>query len=293
MPVKPTVTIIIPTYKRTDKLIKCLESIRKSSYQKTEVIVVNDNPNEDLRHQLNGVKIRLFQNKRELYWTRCRNKGAKLARGRILFFVDDDNILEKHAIERLVRKYDSLSHTGLLGPIMYKADGSLWFYGATETWINPYAKKVPEKALTRELIETDVIPNAYMISRALYSKIGMEDPDFLYHEEVDLAQRLKFSGYKNFIYTKAKTVHDLGNSASRLNVLRAYITIKSHIMIERKYAPLGRLILFVLIFLTVNTLYYLLYKIPTSAGTGKLELYKAYVKGFKDGLNYPSSKLRS
>ncbi len=273
----PLVSVIVPTYKRPEKLIRCLESVFKSTYKNMEIIVINDDPKNNLRPIIKKFKIRLIQHKKERYWVRSRNEGAKLANGRLLFFIDDDNIIKIDTIKKLVKKYTNSENIGVLGPLMLNKDKSLWFYGAKANWINPYPKPVNVSELKMDLIETDVIPNAYMISKLLYFSVGMEDPKFLHHEEFDLAQRLKRKGFKNYIYTKAITVHDHGGVATHINPFRLRIIIEGHIMIERRYAPKSKLFLFLLFFLPINTLYYFFYKIPFKLSGSKINYYKAYI----------------
>jgi len=280
---KPLVSVIIPTYNRKEKLTHCLDSIFNNTYKDLEVIVINDNPKEDLADYLSRFNIKLIQHKKEKYWVLSRNEGAKVAKGKILFFIDDDNILEPNTISLMVKKYSELKKIGLLGPLMYNTDKTLWFYGAKTNWINPYAKPVSRTNLKKDLIETDVIPNAYMISKRLYLKIGMENPIFLHHEELDLAERLKRNGYQNYIYTKASTVHDHGGVVTHINPFRLYIVTKGHITIERKYAPRWKFVIFVLIYLPINMAFYFFYKIPFILSRNKLDYYKSYINGLKDG----------
>ena len=44
---KGLVSVIIPTYKRTDKLLRAVKSVCEQSYKYLEVLVVNDNENDD------------------------------------------------------------------------------------------------------------------------------------------------------------------------------------------------------------------------------------------------------
>ncbi len=287
------VSIIIPTYKRPEKLVRCLESVFKSTYKNIETIVINDNPRSDLNSVIKKFKIRLIQHKREIYLAKSKNEGARLAKGRILFFVDDDNILDKSAIENLVSKYISMKNAGLIGPLMYNSYGDLWFYGGRATWINPNVKPVPKTELNKELIETDAIPNAYMISKELYHKIGGEDPNFQIHSEPDLAQRLKLAGYKSYIYTKAVTIHDIGKGSITLidrSPYRMYATVMCNFLIEKKYAPKAKFLLFLFVFVPVHMVLYLLYYIPFKA-KNRREYYKAYLKGLKRGLSRKVSNL--
>ncbi len=286
---QPLVSVIIPTYNRTKKLKKCINSIIKGNYKNLEIIVINDKPHQDIRGVIKSLKcrIKLIQHKEEKFWVFSRNEGAKLATGKLLFFVDDDNILYKDTIAELVDKYmyleSSNAKIGLLGPIMLNRDGSLWFWGSKANWINPYPKPVEKNYLENELIETDTIPNAYMISKKKFLNFGMEDERLLHHEDTDLAQRLKLNGFKNFIYTKAKIVHNHGGIISHITPKRLYIIMKSHIIIEKRYAPTYRYLLFLFVFLPVNTAYYFLYKIPFLLKQSKVEYIKNYIRGVIDG----------
>lgn len=284
----PLVSIIIPTYKRQDKLIRCVKSVFDSTYKNIEAIVINDDPKSDLKYVLNVLKhkINLVQHKHERYWVKSRNEGARMAKGELLFFLDDDNILNKNAISLLVSRYKKTKNVGLMGPIMYDKFGNLWFYGGKATWINPNVTPVSKGKLKKELIETDAIPNAYMISKNLYLRIGGEDPNFPTHEEFDLAQRLKGAGYKNYIYTKAKTIHDIGKI--KINLIdkppyRMYVTVMCNFLIERKYAPSFKFLIFLIIFVPVHAVLYLLFYIPFKSNNKKA-YYKAYFNGFKKGV---------
>ena len=283
---EPLVSVIIPTYNRPEKLTRCLESVFKSTYKNLEMIVINDYPKNNLKLQLKKFKIHLIQHKKELHLIKSRNEGARSARGEILFFVDDDNVLNKSTIENLVSKYNKIKNAGIIGPLMYNSSGDLWFYGGKATWINPNVKPVSKKELNKELIETDAIPNAYMISKKIYLQIGGEDPIFQIHSEPDLAQRLKLAGYNNYIYTKAIIIHDIGKRSTNLidrSPYRMYATVMCNFLIEKKYAPKSKFLLFLLSFVPVHIILYLLYYIPFKA-KNKREYYKAYLKGLKKGV---------
>ncbi len=290
---EPCLSVIIPTYNRPEKLIRCLKSVFNSTYKNIEVIVINDYPKSNLKPLLNEFKICLIQHKKEQYLIKSRNEGAELAKGKMLFFLDDDNIINRTSIKSLVSKYLKTKNIGLLGPLMYNSFGDLWFYGGTATWINPNLKPVPKSELKHDLIETDGIPNAYLVSKKLYTKIGGEDPNLPTHSEPDLAQRFKRVGYKNYIYPKATIMHDIGKK--NINLIdrppyRTYITVKCNFFLEKRYAPKLKFLLFLFGFVPVHMILYLLYYIPFKANN-KREYYRAYLKGLKEGLSIKANKL--
>lgn len=275
----PLVSIIIVTYNRHKKLLRCISSINKSKFKDFEVIVINDKPNDNLEHLLKNFNLTLINHKKEKLWVKSRNEGAKLSKGQLLLFIDDDNIISPHTVGLLAQKYMQLQNNarvGLLGPLMYNKDKTLWFWRARWNQINPYPIPVNKKEITsKELIETDTIPNAYLISKKLYFDVGMEDTNFLHNEDTELTQRLKKYGHKSYIYTKAKLVHDHGGIISHLTPFRVYNVIKSNIMLEKNYVTRYRYALFLTLYLPINMLlYYFIYKIPLKINGNRLAYYK-------------------
>ena len=98
---KPYVSIIVPTYKRPNKLIQTIKSVKKQTFRNWELIVIDDNnfgnkyfvETEKImsRYELD-LKIRFFQNKKNKGACAARNLGIKKAKGELIAFLDDDDI---------------------------------------------------------------------------------------------------------------------------------------------------------------------------------------------------------
>ncbi|MEM3908056.1 MAG: glycosyltransferase family 2 protein [Nitrososphaerota archaeon] len=281
----PLVSVIVPTYRRHEKLKNCLDSLSKSSYKNIEVIVVNDDPNDDLKDFVEQYGARYIQNQAEGFVIKCRNIGAKMSKGEILFFVDDDNVFEPDTISSLVKKYVVTEKIGLIGPLMFDSDGELWFWGSRLSWFKPFPSKQSVDFSDGELIRTDVVPNAYMIYRDLYFKIGGEDESLLfYDEELDLAVRLKNSGFISYIYTGSKIVHDYGHLFEHISSFRLFANFRSMLIVERRYANMLQFTIFFVYFVGY-ALFYALYRIPYSMHVkNKHEYYSSMFRGIKEGL---------
>lgn len=98
----PEVSIIIPTYKRTEKLRRALESIELACALSHETIVVDDCPNGSAA----AVSIHfgakyVCKAGRERGQSRSRNLGMKLALGRFLVFLDDDDFFVLNGVDIL------------------------------------------------------------------------------------------------------------------------------------------------------------------------------------------------
>lgn len=276
------VSVIIPTYKRLPKLKKCIESIKKSTYKNIEIIVVNDDPEVDISEQL-PKDIIFLQNKKQSYAALSRNEGAKISKGKFLLFVDDDNIVKRNTIKKLINAFKENKKTGVLGPLMYNKNGDIWFYGAKTNLITFNPKKLNINVLKNKFIETDVVPNFYLVDSNIFKKFKGHDYKRypMQSEEFEFQYRLKLSGYKNFIFTGTSIIHDYGKLSLHLNPKRLYFLLRSSIFFERDYAPLYKKLIFGG-FIIIHMVYYFLVYIPRT--NNKKEYYKKYISGLLDGI---------
>jgi glycosyltransferase involved in cell wall biosynthesis len=100
----PTISVIIPVHNSAVYLNSCLEAVAASDYRSYECIVVNDGSTDGSQ----GLAARFATRIVDLPEGPCgpayaRNRGAAIARGSILCFVDADVLLDPGAL-RLVAK---------------------------------------------------------------------------------------------------------------------------------------------------------------------------------------------
>lgn len=112
----PLVTVVIPTYKRTDYLSLTLVSIHQQTFQDFEIIVVDDgspgNENFLLCEQFEKVKYIKIENSGGP--ARPRNVGIKEARGSYIAFVDDDDIWLPNKLKTQVEILKTYDDYGLV-----------------------------------------------------------------------------------------------------------------------------------------------------------------------------------
>lgn len=90
----PTVSVIVPTYNRPDRLREALESVLAQTFQDFEVIVVNDGTVDVtavLAGLAHGGRITCIQHDRNRGLAAARNTGLRLARGTYIAYLDDDD----------------------------------------------------------------------------------------------------------------------------------------------------------------------------------------------------------
>ena len=92
-------SIIVPTHKRSEQIVQCLESISMINYPKDcfEVIVIDDGytlPNDFIAHFEVYFSLTFFQ-QNQSGPAKARNKGASLSNFEYLVFLDDDCQVDK------------------------------------------------------------------------------------------------------------------------------------------------------------------------------------------------------
>lgn len=106
---KYSVSIIIPTYRRDDFLLKTLTSLRFQTFKDFEVLVCDDGGDTDQTKNICAefssyfpIKYLRQENMENLYNpAAARNMGAKNSRGKYLFFLDCDIILPPEILKRM------------------------------------------------------------------------------------------------------------------------------------------------------------------------------------------------
>ncbi len=141
------VSVVVCTYamERYDVFSECVDSVLAQSYEPLEVVIVVDgNPEvfdrvkSDFGHHDDLV---LHDNDKNRGISYSRTKGAELASGDVVAFIDDDGVAEPEWIETLVETYESTDAVAVGGyvapdwvtekPEFFPAE-FYWLVGCTE-----------------------------------------------------------------------------------------------------------------------------------------------------------------
>ena len=104
----PLITVVIPCYNQGNYLLDALQSICASTYQRLEVLVIDDGsthtsaPTKHLHLPFNNLRF-IFQPNRGVSHT--RNRGMKEAHGEFIFFLDADDLLAPHYLEHAITRF--------------------------------------------------------------------------------------------------------------------------------------------------------------------------------------------
>lgn len=184
--------------------------------------MVDDASNEPASVALaNVVGLRIVRNESNLGFIRSCNRGAELARGDILIFLNNDTLVTGGWLTALAGALRE-PQVGLAGAKLVFPDGSLQEAGGI-VWRNGMAANYgrnddPGKPQYNYLRDADYCSGACLaIYRALFLALGGFDEHFApaYYEDTDLAMRVRAAG-KRVVYQPAATVvHFEGVSSGR------------------------------------------------------------------------------
>jgi GT2 family glycosyltransferase len=303
-PNSPAVSVIIPTFNRKDMVSRLIDSIVNSSYKDLEIIVVDDcstdGTPDHIRKNYPGVHLTI--NTEKGYLAGSRNNGAKMALGRYLLFIDDDNELHPKCIEILSNFMDGNPKCGICGPFIYyfgKKD-VVRFAGVTRVGA---LTKIVGLNMKRERVEkefpevnaSDDIPNSLMVRREIVYKYGIyfDRKNFpIHYDESDFAKRAISHGYQVFVLRSAETYHDenivfgLDGLLRNLNLntpMRAYYTIRGKMMFHKIYSSRPAFIAIFLVSILPIALFEMTVILVFAHGKEKMDIAWSYLKGIIDG----------
>ncbi|MBI2430720.1 MAG: glycosyltransferase family 2 protein [Candidatus Levybacteria bacterium] len=254
---QPLVSIIIVYYKVRQELVDCLFSIEKSKTKISHEIIVVDNDEEptikkDLKQKF--PQVQYIDVGKNIGFGAANNKGAKAAKGKFLFFLNPDTLVERDTIDELINFIKKEKNIGIVSPLFldsknrpyplqgsatltpFRAISCLSFINklfpnnmvARKYWYLDWDKKQPK--------EVDVMPGtAFLIRKKLFEEIGgFDERFFLFFEENDIAMKVKKKGFRIVLLPHAKVVHLWGMSAKNKSGIKQ-IFRRSRFLYFQKY----------------------------------------------------------
>lgn len=176
------VSIIITTKNEGSIIVVLLNSIKKQTYKKIEVILVDNNSTDntiEIAKKFQKIKIYSFGPERSAQ----RNYGAKKSRGKYLFFLDADMELSPDVVKDCVEVFEKGKLSGVVIPEQSIATN---FWGMVKAF---------ERSFYGE--KGDPITDAArFFSRKVFIRAGGYDESITGPEDWDLPDRIREAGYR-------------------------------------------------------------------------------------------------
>lgn len=218
---KPLVSVIIPVYGQCAVTVRCLESIVQNMPKASfEIIVMNDCSPDNSKKILEKIEgIRLISNAKNLGFIRSCNAGAKEARGKYLYFLNNDVEVTSDWMDALLRTFENFPKVGLVGSKLVYPDGKLqeaggivWKDGSAWNFGRGQNPMLPRYNYVRE---TDYCSGAsIMLPKKLFEEIGNFDERYIpaYYEDSDLCFEVRKKGYRVMYQPASMIIHYEGVS---------------------------------------------------------------------------------
>ena len=178
------VSIIVVTYNNIDYNKLCLQSIlEKTDYPDYEVIVVDNastDATQDYLLSLEDKRIKIILNQNNEGFARANNIGIKEASGEYLVFLNNDTVVTKGWISKLVNYLDGHPEIGLIGPVTNFC-GNEAKIDVTYTTLEEMDKFAYHYTKSNEGIFSDIRMLAFYcvgIRRDTLDKVGLLDENF-------------------------------------------------------------------------------------------------------------------
>ncbi|MBU3958996.1 MAG: glycosyltransferase family 2 protein [Candidatus Omnitrophica bacterium] len=219
--VYPKVSIIVLNYNGIKFLEDCFTSLRKVVYPNYEVIMVdNASHDESVAYVTkNFPEVKILRNQENIGFAAGNNRGARIAKGKYLFFLNNDTKVKPDFLNFLV---DAAQEDSTIGICACKI---LTFEGKEEAAIN-YTCDGQDVGCTGR--SSDIYGwqgwegpvffaegSALFIRRDIFDQLGgFDERHFIFLEDLDLAWRAQLLGFKVKAVPQAQIYHFAGGTVT-------------------------------------------------------------------------------
>lgn len=182
---KNKVSVIIPTYRRKQTVIRAIQSVLKQTYQDIEILIIDDNSDTvysvyltNYIKSLNNEKIIYLKNEKHKNGACARNFGIKRATGEYVAFLDDDD--EWHP-DKLTKQMKYINDN--------KIDGLSTYYSI---YCENLLVKKCKKFNTRELLykvfkrEVSIYTSSLLFKKRSLIDINGFNEELIRHQDIQL-----------------------------------------------------------------------------------------------------------
>jgi GT2 family glycosyltransferase len=260
----PVVYVVILNWNGWNDTIKCIDSLKESSYSNIFIVIIdNASSNNSIYQILDHIKnlnnTLLIQNSVNSGFAAGNNIGIKYAimkKADYIFVLNNDTIIHPDCIQNLVNYAEKNQDSGLFGPKIYDMGSKIYHEWAVRDRFNIFSILVVMTPIRRLIYRTSLyksffhveeepssvyaIPGSAMFFRAkIIESIDLFDEyTFLYWEEYIIAEKLLEINSLTKLVPSAIIWHKLSASITKIGARIFIENVRSERYFYQKYLKL-------------------------------------------------------
>lgn len=235
-PPEAELAVVIVNYNAGEYLERCLASLQTHRGDLELDVLVIDNASHDGSHLAAAAAhpwVRLIENPTNVFLSPAWNQGARETAAPYLLFLNPDTEWWAGTLADYVRAAREHPSAGIVGPMVRNLDGTVYPSGRAFPSVadavghaflgtirpnNPFTRRYHMDGWDRTTErEVDWVSGSCMlVPRKAFEDVGGFDESFLlYGEELDIAMRLRRSGWAVLFTPDVEILHAIGVSTGR------------------------------------------------------------------------------
>lgn len=217
---KGLVSVIIPTYKRSDKLSRAIESVLSQTYSDLELLLINDNePDDEYSKELPEVISKFTKDSRFHFLNQpkhingavARNYGISHAKGEYIAFLDDDDWWQPNKLALQIKAFSKLPNEFGIVSCKIERYNNDHLIAKLPRYDSGYVYK------DILMLKSDFATGTLMIKHCILDELGAFDEKLIRHQDLQLLVNLT---YKYKLYQVNEYLHccDVSDAQNRPNV---------------------------------------------------------------------------
>jgi len=282
------VHVVTLNWNRKKDTLACLDSVLAMEPPPSEVILVDNGSSDGTPRAVaeSFPQVRVLVNEENLGFAGGMNVGLRAALdagASFILILNNDTLVAPDLLQRLVETAREDERIAMTAPKIYYADSpeQIWYAGAMRRrWLPGFSfpgygkEDAPRYSRRRDV---DFATGCGLLVRAeALRNAGLFDEThfFMYHEDLDLSERIRRSGYRIVYVPQARMWHKESASTDPMSPHKWYYLARYIVPFFRRYYrwPVPALAM------------YTLYVVARELLKGHPGVIPAFLKGMRDGL---------
>lgn len=240
---RPFVSIVINNFNGEKFLKTCLSSVFKTDYSHFEVIVVDDRSQDKSlklikKHFGKQKNLKVHKMTENSGTAATRNKGAQLAKGDVVVFLDNDTEVTRGWLKELTKTLFSQKNIGISQSLLldFKKRNLIQMAGGRlipqVAWLAPFNQWDKHDEVKDGLTERSIlgITAALAVRKEVFEKIGYFDEKLVaYVSDIEFSWRAWIAGYKVVLSPKSIVYHHTKSMKQRSHMYETKVNAYFHL----------------------------------------------------------------